>query len=74
MSLVPAFRRDQRFLGERPRTVVRYSWQRTFEALEVNKWLLETRKKAHAFDNCIAFIVSAMPSTRITRLRLYAST
>jgi hypothetical protein len=30
----------------------------------------ETRKKAHAFAICIALIVSAVPSTRITRLRL----
>jgi hypothetical protein len=45
-----------------------------FLACEADEWLLSMRKKAHALSNCIAFIVSAMPSTVITRLRLYAST
>ena len=41
-----------------------------FDACEPDDGLSETSKKAHAFANCIALIVSAVPSTRITRLRL----
>lgn len=45
-----------------------------FLACEADEVLFSMRKKAHAPVNRIAFIVSAMPSTLITRLRLYAST
>jgi hypothetical protein len=45
-----------------------------FLACEADSRLLSMRKKAHAPVNRIAFIVSAIPSTLNTRLRLYAST